>query len=362
LAVGFVGGTSHAQQYNVTECGPGGWVSSRAYDINDAGVIVGGGLNNVAQTRAFSRAPGIGAVTLPTQLATAYGINAAGVIAGQGPTGMSWVLDGVTLTEVPSLDGTSQSVFAWDINDAGSVCGAARQDDPPSTQKAFLWTGGTPTDLGDLGGNASVAYGMNDAGMIVGTARFTDTQLRAFVFEGSTMTDLSGAAGGAAYAVNEDGLIVGTMGGEAFMSDGTTSTSLGSLGDPASGTAWGVNDIGIIVGESNERAFVYRAGGLVDLNELIDAGSGWQLLVARAINNHGDIVGYGTLNGRTKAFLLTPTCTADFNQDGQLDFFDYLDFAIGFSEDSLLADFNRDGQIDFFDYLDFAQAFAAGCE
>ncbi|MDX2148678.1 MAG: choice-of-anchor R domain-containing protein [Planctomycetota bacterium] len=54
-------------------------------------------------------------------------------------------------------------------------------------------------------------------------------------------------------------------------------------------------------------------------------------------------------------------CQADFNCDGQGDFFDYLDFAAAFSSDDLSADYFPDGQIDFFDYLDFASAFDAGC-
>jgi hypothetical protein len=57
-----------------------------------------------------------------------------------------------------------------------------------------------------------------------------------------------------------------------------------------------------------------------------------------------------------------PGCSADFNADGQLDFFDYLDFAQAFASDDPSADFNTDGQIDFFDYLDFAAAFDLGCD
>ncbi|MDX2148418.1 MAG: hypothetical protein SFZ23_12940 [Planctomycetota bacterium] len=49
---------------------------------------------------------------------------------------------------------------------------------------------------------------------------------------------------------------------------------------------------------------------------------------------------------------------ADFNDDGQVDFFDFLDFAAAFSSEDPAADFNDDGQVDFFDYLDFAAAFA----
>jgi hypothetical protein len=45
---------------------------------------------------------------------------------------------------------------------------------------------------------------------------------------------------------------------------------------------------------------------MTDLNELLPAGSGWVLTSASGISDGGQIVGTGTLNGMTKAFLLTP--------------------------------------------------------
>jgi probable HAF family extracellular repeat protein len=43
-----------------------------------------------------------------------------------------------------------------------------------------------------------------------------------------------------------------------------------------------------------------------DLNSLIPANSGWLLKQASAINDAGQIAGYGTIHGETHAFLLTP--------------------------------------------------------
>ncbi len=54
-------------------------------------------------------------------------------------------------------------------------------------------------------------------------------------------------------------------------------------------------------------------------------------------------------------------CAADFDCDGDITFFDYLDFVDAFSFQSTTSDFNHDGGIDFFDYLDFADAFSIGC-
>jgi hypothetical protein len=55
-------------------------------------------------------------------------------------------------------------------------------------------------------------------------------------------------------------------------------------------------------------------------------------------------------------------CAADFDGNGQADFFDYLEFAQAFSSDDPRADVDGNGQVDFFDYLEFAAAFDAGCD
>lgn len=54
-------------------------------------------------------------------------------------------------------------------------------------------------------------------------------------------------------------------------------------------------------------------------------------------------------------------CAGDFNADGTIDFFDYLDFVSAFSSEADSADMNQDGTIDFFDYLDFVSSFSGGC-
>lgn len=43
---------------------------------------------------------------------------------------------------------------------------------------------------------------------------------------------------------------------------------------------------------------------MVDLNSLIDPNSGWILQDATAINDNGQIAGFGLFNGQTRAFLL----------------------------------------------------------
>ena len=45
---------------------------------------------------------------------------------------------------------------------------------------------------------------------------------------------------------------------------------------------------------------------MTDLNTVVASGTGWVLESAAGICDGGQIVGYGTLNGKRRAFLFTP--------------------------------------------------------
>ena len=92
-----------------------------------------------------------------------------------------------------------------------------------------------------------------------------------------------------------------------------TITDLGALtpaGTPSA--AFGINASGQVVGASAPypnapapgHAFLYSGGHMTDLNLLLPAGSGWQLSSATAINDSGQIVGYGLFDHQPAAFLL----------------------------------------------------------
>ena len=103
----------------------------------------------------------------------------------------------------------------------------------------------------------------------------------------------------------------------AFLYSSGKMQDLGTLGGENS-IAEAINSSGDVVGNSIEpgsnaysHAFLYRAGVLVDLNSRISGGStdgstGWLLISATGINDNGQIVGDGRLNGVSHAFLLTP--------------------------------------------------------
>lgn len=71
-----------------------------------------------------------------------------------------------------------------------------------------------------------------------------------------------------------------------------------------------LNDSGEVVGLSyklsgEQRAVFWKDAAFGDLNELIPSDSGWSLTEAIKINNQGQIVGKGYLDGKEQGFLLT---------------------------------------------------------
>ncbi|CAN5155565.1 hypothetical protein BH24CHL7_BH24CHL7_14770 [soil metagenome] len=89
-------------------------------------------------------------------------------------------------------------------------------------------------------------------------------------------------------------------------------SNLGSLPGSTFSRAFEINARGIAVGEAftaspeRSRAVLWHDGHAHDLNDFLAPGSGWVLRSAEGINEEGQIVGYGTFEGQTRAFLLTP--------------------------------------------------------
>jgi probable HAF family extracellular repeat protein len=297
--------------YTLTELGAG-----IAYGINDSGLVVGG------DGRAFMWDSTHGKQEVQTLggdgLSTAYGVSPAGLIVGEAPAPIkgnprhAFLNDHGTVTDLGTFGGALSA--ARGVNDAGQVVGWAYEEHF-GVPHAFLWDSDNGLqELGTLGGHESYAFAINSSGVVVGETCCGGDGTHAFVWDSTSgMSDIAG--GGVvtgAFGVNDAGQVVGGVRGHAFLYDRGTLIDLGNLGhEVASATA--INDAGVIVGGADARdsfehhGFVYADGVMTDLNDLVQPGSGLTIHEAYGINNAGQIVGYAQDRfSHNHAILLTP--------------------------------------------------------
>jgi len=259
--------------------------------FNNVGQVVGGTLNTTpdpfslfgapTQTRAFFWQNGVmqDIGTLGGPDAFPFSINERGQVAGwsytnnspNGTTGMPTVepflWENGKMISLGTLGGTVGGPGAQGsvmINNRGQIIGTSKLAGDNSTH-AFVWENGVMTDLGTFGGVNSFPVWLNDVGEIVGEADLTGSAVshlhHAFFWKNGVMTDL-GTLGSTSHAeaVNSSGQVVGRS----------------RLGDPST----------IL-----QHAFLWEESGpMMDLNTLIPAGSGWELIDGYNINDRGEIL------------------------------------------------------------------------
>ena len=273
--------------YTLTDLGslPGGDQRTAARALNNQGEVVG-----ISSGRPFLYSGGTimplatearvindsGQTAHSTATYLPFAINAAGDTVGQiGGNGLPAIhLAGGSPTVIPGSNGYG---FAFGINDAGQVVGSMEFRDgfgTPATH-AFLYASGKVTDLAETFEERSAALAINNRGEIVGHRMTVGGHDRPFLYKDGKYTDLGGSLGG-------------------------------------DGVALGINDSNQIVGrfgyEGDEHPFLYENGVLTDLKQLIKADFG--IDVGReslvGINNAGQIAFNADINGVSRAFLLTP--------------------------------------------------------
>jgi len=276
----------------LTDLGTFGGDDSGAYGINEAGQVVGYAHGEDGRSRAFLWSDGhmsdLGTQGWPSLWATA--INDHGHVVGNasmGPATCAWAWQAGEFTELPPLTPGAWAT-AYGINDAGQIVGSSQtgevtQDGFPIWH-AVLWQDVAIVDLGTFGGTDGVAYGINNRGQVVGQAWTQTGAQRAFLWEDGQMTELPmlpGWKASEAVAINELGQIVGH----------------------ALKPLWGGSETPSFV----RRAVLWDDGVMHDLNELIPLGSGWRLEYATDINNLGQIVGWAhNPEGYWRGYLLNP--------------------------------------------------------
>jgi probable HAF family extracellular repeat protein len=261
--------------------------------VNDSSVVVGfSGDVQYGTAHAFLWSEGLGMIPLePLKGGDGYSIadamNAAGVIVGESAVtngdvhGVLWTGSGSNykIHDIGTLP-TAPYTYPYAINKTQQVVGQAYFNESGTKYHGFRWSKKAGwRNLGTLpGGQNSIADWINDAGVIVGASNSTKHPDGVAVY-----WDSSGK-------IHTIGTLLG----------GTTSY------------AGYISDSGVVVGEStissgDVHAFIWtNKTGLRDLNKMIPRTSGWDLNHASAMNKSGQIVGFGTINGVTHGFLLTP--------------------------------------------------------
>lgn len=313
--------------------------NSKASAINDSGWIVGispidvidpvtGGLQNHAVLWKDDQITDIG--TMGGNESVATYVNNGGQVVGMAtintdpdpfsffgaPTHPFIWKDG-TKVDLGTLGGPDAFVSAGCVNQReGLVAGASYTNAIPSTITGFppvhpfVWKNGTMIDLGSLGGTFGSAQCANNRGQIIGQSDLSgDLTFHPFLWQQGILTDLGtlGGDNGTAVWINNDRDVVGEAdvpGSEehhAFLWRNGVMKDLGTLGDDSHASA--INSERQIVGNFTisgrteppfRHAFLWEKGGpMIDLNNLIPADSGLELVTADNINERGEIVGVG---------------------------------------------------------------------
>jgi probable HAF family extracellular repeat protein len=320
-------GGAWALTYSITDLGTLGGSTSVATSINNNGDIAGyAALNGDTAQHAFIYSGGVmtDIGTLGGTRSIAMGINNYGEVAGfsqiTGDTTYHAFLYGSSMSDLGTLGGVLS--FGTGINDSGVTTGYAWTTGNGS-HLAFRYSSSSMNNLGTLGGSNSEGRAINNSGQVVGSAELAGSPAvqHAFLYSGGAMTDIhdpfSSYISSNAVAINDSGAVaanewnVGISDNHAFLYQGGVKTYLGVLGGTYS-KAYGINNNGQIVGVSStstvQHGFLYSGGVMQDLEAMLPSGSGWTALNPNDINDSGQIVGEGYIDGQHRAFLMEPGC------------------------------------------------------
>jgi MYXO-CTERM domain-containing protein len=223
-------------------------------------------------------------------------ISAAPLAAQAAPT--------YTVAPVGGLGGSASLAFG--LNNAGQMVGYAYT--PTNRTNAYLSQNGSTTSLhpADPRAGSSEAHGINESGSVVGQVSFQNGPTRAAVFTSNGVQFL-GTLGGVnsfGHAINASGQVAGDSDAPSgsrhgFVTDANGNlVDIGPLNGGGSSSADAINDLGAVTGYAeiddlgDYRAYIYANGAMQTLGTL-----GGNYAQGYAINNAGMVAGYSYLAG-----------------------------------------------------------------
>ncbi|MEA3207512.1 MAG: hypothetical protein QOE70_569 [Chthoniobacter sp.] len=337
-------------RYALTELPtPAGYELSVPYHINDQGLVAGSSTRPNDANGLVATVWKSGTVSLLGRLkngtySTANAINSKGVVAGEGDDGdgrpLGWVTSGSNLVNFFSNNGGNTRPVA--INDAGDISGyyiksgsaawrgaiwkVDAKDPRKSTkidlpilpggdalsasaissafnksneaagwaansaigQHAAFWKNDathTIVDLGVFGSDwSSVAYALSDLGQVVGSSH-PPFGSRPVLWHNDP-----------AHTAYELPLLPGhNYGSASLINNNTTIIGFSAAGEPGT---WNVGPSQIVI---------WIDGVVYDLQSLlVPSAAGWTIHEIKSMNNPGQLAGFASRNGVTRAVILTP--------------------------------------------------------
>ncbi|GFE57670.1 hypothetical protein [Geobacter sp. AOG1] len=278
-------GHKHAFLYEnqlLTDLGTFGGTDSEALGINESGYIVGNYSNNDYKQAFQLYNAQFTDLFIAAGMIEATGINDHNVIIGSianvPDMGENHVIlyDNGSVTDL-SAEGERQGIVypgikgsPRGINNLGQAilfqvpCGSWE------CEHSYLYSQGTFTRLFPFN-----ATDINDVGQVVGSGIVAWVHIDGFIYQEGEMTRINDFGGSYNYptALNNLGQVIGTA-----------QSPLDFILHP----------------------YIYYNGIMTDLNTLLPASSGWNIEEVRDINDKGQIIGSGLLNGERHAFIFSP--------------------------------------------------------
>ena len=238
-----------------------------------------------------------------------WGVNDIGQVVGGSSLG-GFVYSGGTFTFLPSIDGVSPTAFG--ISNAGLVVGSYRTS-PDNMSKGFLYDGTSYSTFNVPGFSSTQIRGISlDGRYLTGV---DDTLNRGFVYDRVTLslTLLQHPSTGIAIiqGANSAGLVTGSFtgasGGGVIYSVASGSTTVyNTVGGITSPRFRGINDAGLISGFGTVGGItVGLVGSFAGGWQTITSPNGTDGTILHGLNNLGVVVGsYGGITNT--AFVATP--------------------------------------------------------